>query len=63
MSTENKIAFIAVTQNGKDLAVNIKEILGEGDIYITDKLSNKTNKEIYKIIEGRLSDFTVKLFK
>ncbi len=63
MSTENKIAFIAVTQNGKDLAINIKKILGEGDIYITDKLSNKTNKEIYKIIEGRLSDFTAKLFK
>ena len=63
MSTENKIAFIAVTQNGKDLAINIKKILGEGDIYITDKLSNKTNKEIYKIIEGRLSDFTTKLFK
>jgi cobalt-precorrin 5A hydrolase len=63
MNIESKIAFISVTQNGMNLAVNIKNLLGEGDIYITEKLSSKTSKERFKVIDGKLSDFTAKLFK
>ena len=41
MSTEGKIAYIAVTKNGKELAQRLKQLMGQGDIYITSKLAQK----------------------
>lgn len=64
MSTESKIALVAITENGMSLAIHIKKLLKDGDLYITQRLKDEaigigqTN-----LIEGRLSDFTGDLFK
>lgn len=63
MNTESKIAFITLTENGKNLALNISKILGEGDIYITEKLASKMDKSSCKIIEGKLSNYMDTLFE
>lgn len=64
MSTESKIALVAITENGMSLAIHIKQLLKDGDLYTTQRLKNEligigqTN-----LIEGRLSNFTGNLFK
>lgn len=64
MSIESKIAFISVTQNGMNLAIDIRNMIDEGDIYITEKLYKlNENKQIVNIIEGKLSDFMPILFR
>lgn len=65
MSIESKIAFISVTKNGRDLSINIKNLLGEGDIYITEKLFEKGDliNNNLNVIEGSLSSFTYELFE
>lgn len=65
MNIESKIAFISVTQNGMNLAINIRNMVEEGDIYITEKLSYKLNERIQgiNIIKGKLSDFMKVLFR
>ncbi|WP_270505682.1 cobalt-precorrin 5A hydrolase [Paraclostridium sordellii] len=64
MSTENKIAFISVTKNGKELAFKIKELLNEGDIFITEKLFNESlDNEKCKVINGRLGNLTKDLME
>lgn len=45
MSTEGKIAYIAVTKNGKQLAQRLKRLMGQGDIYITSKLQDENTKK------------------
>lgn len=63
MNIESNIAFVSVTENGMNLALHISELLGEGHIYITEKLyKEKSNSDEIKLIEGKLSNFTSKLF-
>lgn len=71
MSTEDRIAYIAVTRKGKELAQKLKGLMGQGDIYITSKLqgedtkkqeNQKTSKE-FSVIEDRLGIFMKQLFK
>ena len=59
MSTEGKIAYIAVTKNGKQLAQRLKKLMGEGDIYTTYKLQDE---ETF-VIEGSLGTFMKRLFE
>lgn len=42
---EGKIAYIAVTKNGKQLALRLKKLMGQGDIYITSKLQDENTKK------------------
>ena len=65
MNTESKIAFICVTKNAMNLAIKIKSLINDGEVYITNKLLNnlKENKESLNVIDGKLSDFMPYLFK
>ena len=45
MSIEGKIAYIAVTRNGKQLALRLKKLMGQGDIYITHKLQEEETRK------------------
>lgn len=63
MSTESKIALVAITENGMNLAIDIRNLLGEGNIYLSERLKNENIINIEtNVIEGRLSNFTKKLF-
>ncbi|MGL4797659.1 MAG: cobalt-precorrin 5A hydrolase [Paraclostridium sp.] len=64
MNIESNVALVAITENGMNLAIYIKQLLNDGDIYITEKLITEvayTDK--VSLIEGRLSNFVEKLFK
>lgn len=55
MSTEDKIAYIAVTKNGKQLALRLKKLVGQGDIYITSKLQGEEiEKQETKKVSNKL---------
>lgn len=54
-----KIAYIAVTETGKQLALNLQKLMGEGEVYVTQKL---TGPDTYSI-EGALGTFMKQLFK
>ena len=41
MNTENNIAIVCITDNGKNLAVEIQKKLKEGQIYFVKKKSNE----------------------
>lgn len=59
MEAGKKIAYIAVTETGKALALTLKERMGEGEIYVTQKL---TDAQTYSI-EGPLGRFMKQLFE
>lgn len=70
MSTGDKIAYIAVTRNGKQLAQKLKGLMGQGDIYITSKLQDENTRkhpqdllEETFVIEGSLGTFMKQLFE
>lgn len=65
MNIESKIAFICVTKNAMNLAINIRNIMEDGDVYITEKLlyNSDKNTQSLNVIEGKLSDFMPKLFR
>ena len=41
MNTENNIAIVCITDNGKNLAVKIQKKLKEGQIYFVKKKNNE----------------------
>ena len=49
MNTENNIAIVCITDNGKNLAVKIQEKLKEGQIYFIKKKNNEEFQEICNI--------------
>jgi cobalt-precorrin 5A hydrolase len=58
MSLENKIAIIAITNNGKKLAINIKKYMSNSDIYVTEKIhENGLNS-----VSIKLNDFVGNIF-
>lgn len=57
--SSRKIAYIAVTETGKALALTLKKLMGEGEVYVTQKL---TDAQTYSI-EGRLGIFMKQLFE
>ena len=59
IETNQKIAYIAVTETGKSLALKLQSLMGEGDIYVTQKLSDHKTYAI----EGRLGTFMKELFE
>lgn len=68
MSIESKIAFVAVTNNGQNLAIKLNELLKEGHIYVSEKLYKNNyicdlDNVYIRVIEGKLSDFTKVLFE
>ena len=46
MNTENNIAIVCITDNGKNLAVKIQKKLKEGKIYYEKKKKNQETQEI-----------------
>lgn len=64
MNIESKVALVAITENGMNLAINIKQLLYDGDIYITQRLKAECTDSIkVNLIEDRLSNFASTLFK
>lgn len=49
MNTENNIAIVCITDNGKNLAVEIQKKLKEGQIYFVKKKSNEAFQEFCNI--------------
>ena len=49
MNTENNIAIVCITDNGKNLAVKIQKKLKEGKIYFVKKKNNEESQEICNI--------------
>lgn len=58
MNSENKIAIIAITSNGKKLAINIKKYMRNSDIYVSEKLYEQG----FNIISTKLNDFVGTIF-
>ena len=74
MSTENKTAIIAITENGKKLAKKVSKLLGDSDVYFKISTSNfncgeliesatdiKSKNNIY-YIDKKLKDFVGEVF-
>ena len=49
MNTENNIAIVCITDNGKNLAVKIQKKLKEGKIYFVKKKNNEESQEVCNI--------------
>ena len=49
MNTENNIAIVCITDNGKNLAVKIQKKLKEGKIYFVKKKNNEEFQEVCNI--------------
>ena len=49
MNTENNIAIVCITDNGKNLAVKIQKKLKEGQIYFVKKKNNEEFQEVCNI--------------
>ena len=49
MNTENNIAIVCITDNGKNLAVEIQKKLKEGKIYFVKKKNNEESQEVCNI--------------
>jgi cobalt-precorrin 5A hydrolase len=58
MNSENKIAIIAITNNGKKLAINIKKYIRNSDIYVTEKI----HETGLNSISAKLNDFVGTIF-
>ena len=58
MNLENKIAIIAITNNGKKMAFNIKKYMSNSDIYLTEKI----HETGFSIINTSLKEFVGTIF-
>lgn len=58
MSLENKIGIIAITNNGKKLAINIKKHINNSEIYVTQKLYEPN----FDVINTKLHEFVGSIF-
>ena len=56
MNTENNIAIVCITDNGKNLAVKIQKKLKEGKIYLRFSFDVSTEKNDIHILIEALKD-------
>ncbi|WP_455543222.1 cobalt-precorrin 5A hydrolase [Intestinibacter sp.] len=61
MSTENNIAIICITQNGKNLALKIQKELKEGKIYFVKKNSDNELQEFSNSSNNKIQEGTEEL--
>jgi cobalt-precorrin 5A hydrolase len=58
MNSENKMAIVAITNNGKKIAFNIKNHISDADIYVSEKI----HEPGFNIINTSLSEFVGTIF-
>jgi cobalt-precorrin 5A hydrolase len=67
MNTENKIALVCITENGKQLAFKINALIKDSDIYVVSNKNNdlqhETKKEHIFLVKEKLNELVGKLFK
>lgn len=67
MNTENKIAVVCITENGKQLALRINSLIKNSDIYVVSNKKNnlqlETKKEKIFLVTEKLSKLVEKLFE
>ena len=67
MNTENKIALVCITENGKQLAFKINALIKDSDVYIVSNKNNNLQHEAKKehifLVKEKLSELVGKLFK
>lgn len=67
MSIENKIAIVCITENGKNLALEIQSKLNNGDVYLVRNKKNNfkigEEKDNVFLVEDKLSNLVPSLFE